>query len=104
VALFYRESAVQTVTLGAGGQGSTESNGTDSQGNPYFNLEFNNAGKNWFVVGAVPVMSYYHTGVTVDSEAVRVAGARSWAEAMGKYAFNFVTDTKISYSADNMDL
>jgi hypothetical protein len=104
IALFYRDSAVQPVTLGSGGAGATESNGTDAQGNPYFYLEFKNSGKNWFVVGAVPVMSYYHTGVTVDSESVRVAGARTWAEEMGKYAFNFVTSTKVTYSADNMYL
>ncbi|HEX9047487.1 MAG TPA: hypothetical protein VF988_10710, partial [Verrucomicrobiae bacterium] len=104
IALFYRDSAVQPITLGSGGIGAKENNGTDLQGNPYFYMEFKNSGKNWFVVGAVPVMSYYHSGVTVDDEATRVAGARAWAEQMGKYAFNFVTGTKITYSAENMDL
>lgn len=97
IALFYRTSTVQPVTLGTGG-----SNGTDAQGNPYFLLEFKSAAKNWFVVGAVPVMSYYHTGVPVDSEASRIAGARDWAEQMGQYAFNFLIDTRISYAAENM--
>jgi hypothetical protein len=104
LAIYYRTSAVQTVTLGAGGPGSTQNNGTDSQGNPYFYLEFKKSDKNWFVVGSVPVMSYYHSGVFVDPEAVRVAAAREWAELMGKYAFNFVTRTKITYSSSNMDL
>jgi len=103
-ALFYRETSAQPVTLGNGGAGSSQNNGTDGHGNPYFYLEFKNTGKNWFVVGSVPVMSYYHTGVTVDSADAQVAGARSWAEQMGKYAFNFVTDTKISYSSTNMNL
>ncbi len=103
-ALFFRTASVQSVSLGAGGTNSAANNGTDAQGNPYFYLEFKNAAKNWFVVGAVPVMSYYHTGVTVDSETTRIAGARGWAENMGKYAFNFVTDTKITYASSNMYL
>lgn len=102
IALFYRTSSVQPVTLGAGGIGATENNGTDAFGNPYFFLEFKQTEKNWFVVGAVPVMSYYHTEVPVDSESVRVAAARNWAETMGQYAFNFVVGTRISYAADNM--
>jgi len=102
IALFYRTSSVQPVTLGAGGVGAAENNGTDVFGNPYFLLEFKQTGKNWFAIGAVPVMSYYHTEVPVDSEAVRVAAARTWAESMGPYAFNFLVGTRISYAADNM--
>ncbi len=104
IALYYRDTAVKPITMGTGGGGSTANNGTDAQGNPYFYMEFNGSGKNWFVIGAVPVMSYYHTGIPQDSDTVRVAAARNWADTMGKYAFNFVTDTKIKYSADNMDL
>lgn len=102
LAVFYRTSSAQPVTLGAGGNGSSDNNGTDAHGNPYFYLEFNQSGKNWFVVGAVPVMSYYHSEVPVDAEEARIAGARSWAESLGQYAFNFVTGTKITYAADNM--
>ncbi|MCC7373462.1 MAG: hypothetical protein IT581_02315 [Verrucomicrobiales bacterium] len=102
VAVFYRTDSVLPVALGNGGGNSTANNGTDLQGNPYFYLEFKNPGKNWFVVGAVPVMSYYHSGVAEDSEVTRVAAARSWAEQLGSYAFNFVVDTRISYAADNM--
>ena len=64
------------MSLGSGGTGSTENNGTDAQGNPYFYLEFKNTSKNWFVVGSVPIMHYYHTGVSVDSEATRITAAR----------------------------
>lgn len=102
VAVFYRTSTVQPVTLGAGGAGAAENNGIDAHGNPYFYLEFKQAGKNWFVVGAVPVMSYYHSGVPVDSEDARIAGARGWAETLGQYAFNFTVGTRVSYAADNM--
>ncbi|MCW5557256.1 MAG: hypothetical protein KIT22_05405 [Verrucomicrobiae bacterium] len=102
IAVFYRTSSVQPVTLGSGGPGAPENNGTDAFGNPYFYLEFKQTGKNWFVVGAVPVMSYYHTEVPVDSEAARIAGARAWAESLGQYAFNFVVGTKVSYAADNV--
>ncbi|MBL9127969.1 MAG: hypothetical protein JNL97_10000, partial [Verrucomicrobiales bacterium] len=102
IAVFYRTSSAQPVTLGAGAVGATENNGTDAFGNPYFYLEFKQTGKNWFVVGAVPVMSYYHTEVPVDGESVRVAAARDWAETMGRYAFNYVVGTRISYAANNM--
>ncbi len=92
-AVFYRDSAVTGFN-----------SGTDSQGNPFGYLEFANAGKNWFVVGAIPVMHYYHTGVTVDGVDLLVPAARAWADELGKYAFNFLTGTKISYAVTNMDL
>lgn len=94
-AVFYREAEVEPVALGSNA-------GTDAQGNPYFYLEFKNTGKNWFVVGSVPEMRYYHTGVAQDSAAVRDQAARQWADTMGKYAFNFLTRTKIDYSVKNM--
>jgi hypothetical protein len=98
-ALFYRTDTAEPVALGA----NTSSNdGTDALGNPYFYLKFKNPGKNWFVVGSVPVMHYYNTLVPVDDSATRVAAARTWAESMGQYAFNFLTGTSITYSASNM--
>jgi hypothetical protein len=102
VAVFYRTDSVLPVTLGDGGGNSTANNGTDLQGNPYLYLEFKSPGKNWFVLGAVPVMSYYHSAVPEDPEATRVAAARAWADQLGPYAFNFLVDTRISYAADNM--
>lgn len=82
--------------------------GTDSQGNPYFFLQFKTfqqggkpvAGKNWFVVGSVPEMRYY--GITPDSAKKRQDAAVDWAQRMGQYAFNFVTDSKIEYAVNNM--
>lgn len=99
-AVFYRTDTVEEITAA--------NSGTDAQGNPYFYLEFNDndsftqTGKNWFVVGQVPVMRYYHTGVAQDSQSVRDAAAREWAEEMGQYAFNFLTDTVIDYEVTNM--
>ncbi len=93
-AVFYRTDTVDAV--------SSSNSGTDAQGNPYFYLKFKETGKNWFVVGEVPVMRYYHTGVTRDSQAVRDQAARDWADEMGKYAFNFLTDTLITYDVTNM--
>ncbi len=93
-AVFYRTDTVETVT--------DSNSGTDTQGNPYFFLKFNETGKNWFVVGEVPVMRYYHTGVTRDSKADRDDAARAWANEMGKYAFNFLGDTAITYDVTNM--
>lgn len=90
-AVFYKTDAVETI-----------STGTDAQGNPYTSLKFNDTGKNWFVVGQVPVMRYYHTEVTRDSQAVRDQAAMDWAEKMGEYAFNFLTDTMITYDVTNM--
>lgn len=101
-AVFYRTASVKTVRLGNGGPGSTANNGTDAQGNPYFYLEFNNPGKNWFVTGSIPVMRYYAEGVTPDPEAARIQAARDWAQQLGKYAFNFPTSSKISYEVRNM--
>ncbi|MBC2595256.1 hypothetical protein H5P28_13390 [Ruficoccus amylovorans] len=98
-AVFYRTDTVEPLTAA--------NSGTDAQGNPYFYLKFaedgfNGTGKNWFVVGQVPVMRYYHTGVTRDAKAVLDQAARDWADQMGKYAFNFLTDTDVRYSVTNM--
>ncbi len=98
-AVFFRTGTVETVTAA--------NSGTDAQGNPYFYLKFaeegfNGTGKNWFVVGQVPVMRYYHTDVTRDAKSVLDQAARDWADEMGKYAFNFLTDTDVRYSVTNM--
>lgn len=103
-AIFYRTDCVKRVDIGKFGANT----GTDSQGNPYFYLEFdqsnawNKTGKNWFVVASVPEMRYYHTGVTPDSQSARDAAATAWAETMGQYAFNFLTKSTINYSVTNM--
>jgi hypothetical protein len=98
-AVFYRTDTVEPVTAA--------NSGTDAQGNPYFYLKFTDPGfngtdKNWFVVGQVPVMRYYHTGVTRDAKTVLDQAARDWADEMGKYAFNFLTDTDVRYNVTNM--
>jgi len=97
-AVFFLQDSVKPVTVGEFGTSA----GTDNQGNPYFFLEFRDTGKNWFVLGAVPAMRYYRSDVSEDSEADRKAAAIKWAEEMGKYAFNFPTDSKVSYSSKNM--
>jgi hypothetical protein len=96
IAVYFRKTTVTAVDL-------DRHSGTDTDGNPYFFLEFNDPGrKNWFVVGAVPVMSYYHSQVTEDDEQKRLAAARRWAEEMGRYAFNFLVDTAISFKVTNI--
>ena len=96
MAVYFRKRAVAAVDL-------DRHSGTDTDGNPYFFLEFTDPGrKNWFVVGAVPVMSYYHSQVPEDDEQKRLAAARRWAEEMSRYAFNFLVDTKISFKVTNI--
>ena len=95
VAIYFRKDTVLPVSPGT-------NDGTDEQGNPYFYLEFKNNKKNWFVVGAIPIMYYYHPDVKEDDSGTRIAAARKWAEELGKYAFNFLTDTKISFDVKNM--
>ncbi|GHB95792.1 hypothetical protein [Cerasicoccus arenae] len=109
-AVFYRTDSVEAVTLGNGGVDSADNNGTDAQGNPYFFLKFDTSdptyqktGKGWFVVGQVPVMRYYHTDVPRDDRSLWDNAAKAWADEMGKYAFNFLTDTRIDYSVQNMN-
>lgn len=97
--IYYRDDTVKPVQIGKFGG---KSNGTDAQGNPYFFLEFLETGKNWFVVGQVPEMRYYHSTVTQDPEATRKLAAVNWANTMGKYAFNFPVDTNIKYAVTNM--
>jgi hypothetical protein len=98
-AVYYRPDQVETVRLNNSGNAN---NGTDTQGNPFFYLKFKNpTGKNWFVVGKVPEMRYY--GVTPDGEPLRQKQAVKWAQAMGQYAFNFMTGSKVSYSVKNMN-
>jgi len=97
-AIFFRTDSVKPVQLGKFGKNA----GTDAQGNPYFYIEFLNPGKNWFVVGSVPEMRYYHTQVGQDPESGRKAAAMAWANTMGKYAFNFMTQSSIKYSVTNM--
>ena len=98
-AIYFRTDAVEEVSLGSG---MDDSDGTDAQGNPYFQLEFADAGKNWFVVGQVPVARYYDSTVSEDARSVIDQAAKDWADEMGKYAFNFPTETSISYSVTNM--
>jgi hypothetical protein len=101
VAVFFKEDAVVPVSF-------EQNSGVDQQGNPYFFLEFRNVKegkgntKNWYVVGAVPVMHYYHAKVKEDDEPTRVKAAHGWAEALGRYAFNFLTETKITFEVRNM--
>ncbi|MBC2601266.1 hypothetical protein [Puniceicoccus vermicola] len=98
-AIYFRTDAVEEVSLGSG---ENDSDGTDANGNPYFQLEFKDTGKNWFVVGQVPVARYYDPGVSEDDRSVLDQAAKDWADQMGKYAFNFPTDTSIDYSVTNM--
>ncbi len=98
IAIYFKKDTVVPVDL-------AQHAGTDSDGNPYFYLQFNNkTQKNWYVVGAIPVMRYYHNEVSEDSADQRLAAARRWAEEMGLYAFNFLTDTTIRYEVANMNL
>ena len=99
-AIYFRPDEVETI-----GKGNI---GTDSQGNPYFFLQFKTflqngeptAGKNWFVLGSVPEMRYY--GVAPDGATRRLNAAGDWARRMGRFAFNFVTDSHIDYTVTNM--
>ena len=95
VAIYFRKDTVLPVSPGT-------NDGTDEQGNPYFYLEFKNNKKNWFVVGAIPIMYYYHPDVKENATENADRSARKWAEELGKYAFNFLTDTKISFDVKNM--
>jgi len=101
VAVFFKKDAVTPVSL-------ERNSGIDQHGNPYFFIEFKNVRdgkankKNWYVVGAVPVMHYYHKDVKEDDEQTRVKAAHGWAEELGKWAFNFLTDTKITFDVKNM--
>ncbi|MGE9290823.1 MAG: hypothetical protein ACQKBT_07525 [Puniceicoccales bacterium] len=98
-AIYFRTDAVEAVSLGGG---VDDNDGTDGNGNPYFQLEFTEPEKNWFVVGQVPVARYYDQSVAEDDRSVLDQAAKDWADEMGKYAFNFPTDTSIDYSVTNM--
>nr|RNJ67931.1 MAG: hypothetical protein EDM05_17650 [Leptolyngbya sp. IPPAS B-1204] len=100
IAIYFKKDTVVPVDL-------SQHSGTDGDGNPYFYLEFLNKNqKNWYVVGAIPVMRYYSDRnlLPEDDAATRLTAARQWAEAMGAYAFNFLTNTQISYQVTNMYL
>jgi len=97
-AVFFRTDTVKPVQVGPNGKNA----GTDALGNPYFFLEFKNPAKNWFVVAGIPPMRYYHTQLTRDPKPARDAMAAAWANELGKYAFNFLTSSKVGYSVTNM--
>lgn len=106
-AVYFRDDQVNTVSTGVFGK----NNGVDAQGNIYFFLEFKNPKqKNFFVVGSVPEMRYYNLAATPaggpaipeDPLAARDAAATAWATSLGQYAFNFPTNTQISYNVTNM--
>ncbi len=97
-AVFFRTDTVKPVQVGPNGKNA----GTDALGNPYFFLEFKNPAKNWFVVAGIPQMRYYHTQLTRDPKPARDAMAAAWANELGKYAFNFLTSSKVAYSVSNM--
>lgn len=60
--------------------------------------------KNYFVVAAIPaVMDYPSTGRTYAmATGSSPTDVTAYAEELGKYAFNFITDTGISYSVTDM--
>lgn len=97
VAVFYNKARVHAVQLG---HEADVSNGTDDHGNPYWYLTFKEDKKNWFVVAPVPVMHYYEG--KEDSVGKRDQAALNYAQELGKYAFNFITSTKITYQVENM--
>ncbi len=69
-------------------------------------IEWTNAGasKNYFVVAAIPaVMDYPTTGRTyAAATGAAPTDVKAYAEELGKYAFNFITDTNISYTVTDM--
>ncbi|MGE9296654.1 MAG: hypothetical protein ACQKBV_10235 [Puniceicoccales bacterium] len=98
IAIFYKADTVKPMSL-------EDSTGTDDQGNRYHYLEWEDDDqKNWFVVAAIPVMRYYDmANHPEDSEEDRLAAAHAWAQELGKYAFNFSTESTINYHVDNMN-
>ncbi|MBX3748033.1 MAG: hypothetical protein KF833_22220 [Verrucomicrobiae bacterium] len=71
------------------------SSGTDPLDLDYLQLDFgSDPGKVFFVVALLPVQAHYPTtGQPLDLDA-----ARAYAEALGQYAFNYVTATRVRYS------
>lgn len=51
-------------------------------------------GKTWVVIAKIPVQRYYPT---TSTSAYNQDAAKAYAENLGKYAFNFLTDSAISY-------
>ncbi len=74
------------------------SSGTDLIGTDYLQLDFGAApAKVFFVVALVPVQQEY----PAIHPAADLEAARAYAEALGAYAFNFVTHTRLTYSIEN---
>ncbi len=68
--------------------------GTDGLGTDYLQLDFGDTpGKVFFVVALLPVQAEY----PAVNGAMDLTAAKAYAEALGTYAFNFITDTKLTY-------
>jgi hypothetical protein len=88
IAIFYRDDTVVPVSV----DGKSD----------HFYLEHLQAGKNWYAVAALPVMHYYHSENAQDRFSDMFRAACDYAGELGKYAFNFLTKTEISYEVTNM--
>ena len=68
-------------------------------------LEFNNEGesKNWFIIAQIPTIMAYPTASETYATAVGTS-ADTYAKELGKIAFNFFTNTTVSYSVTDMYL
>lgn len=67
-------------------------------------LEFPDTNKKYyFVIAAIPTIYAYPTDNKSYSDVIALPNndVVSYAEELGKYAFNFITDTKINYSVTN---
>ncbi|MCX7002727.1 MAG: glycosyl hydrolase [bacterium] len=92
-AVYYRSNAAVTVT-------TDSANGFQ---NHYLTLA--PASKTWLAIATVPTQRNYpanRTNAAAFIQAYNLANARQYAEGLGQYAFNFMTNSTISYVVSNM--
>lgn len=69
-------------------------------------LAWSNSGSspNYFVIAAIPTVSDYPTTGRTYAQAAGTSprDADTYAQELGKYAFNFITDTQIAYTVTDM--
>ncbi|MCB1113007.1 MAG: hypothetical protein H7A37_07930 [Chlamydiales bacterium] len=95
-ALFYKTDSVTSFTAGTS---------TTSPQNSV--IEFSNSGStpNYFVIAQIPTVYAYPTAGDSYNGAVSAANltdADAYAQELGKYAFNFITNTSIAYEVQDL--
>lgn len=95
-ALFYKTDTVTSFSTGTS---------TAIPQNSVLNFSNGGSAKNYFVIAQIPTVFAYPTTSETYADAInstKMTDVHAYAQELGKYAFNFITDTAISYEVTDL--